>query len=151
MVANWELDFTEGAFDLGHRAAQITSGQVSLDVNPAGQIFSIDGVRNRHHADIGHLRQGHLPAAGRLKVNRQPAKTGQAIAVVGRAPDIDIVGPVVGVNVARFFAGHHIGRRPTNIARFESILVGPDQVHLNFHLGYVYQKLHMLISETLDR
>ena len=104
VIAQRELDFLERLFDIGHDGAEIASFHFGVNVNAPRQAFTIDGVRSRHDAHIGHIRQPHLLAAGR--VDQQVREYRSGCRVFRACSTRSHRRSVAGVKVADFFACH---------------------------------------------
>ena len=64
----------------------------------------------------------HHAAVGR--VDRKLLDRGEAVARLGRAPHLHVVGLAVPEDVADLLAGHEGGRRPPDVARLEPVALG---------------------------
>jgi hypothetical protein len=67
-----------------HHGSQIATLHVGLDVDLARVALTLDGVRCRANADIGHVSQGNVAAA--WSVEQQPADVAHALPNSGNAP-----------------------------------------------------------------
>src|SRR6266581_928359 len=148
MVFERELDRRKALLDIAHYCTEIAPTDVEAHVDATRVVFARYEVWGRQDAHVGHIPQVHRAAVGRA--DEQIADTAQAIARPGRTPHHHIVHFSVPVNVTDFGARYQCGRRPAHIARFESIVLGLGEVHLDLHLWLLDLELRMDISGTVD-
>ena len=107
-----------------------------------------DRVRRRRHPHLGDVAQPYVTTI--RGVDQQFMDVGQALTGLGLAPDDDVVGLAIPVDVAYLFAGHQRGRRAADVTRLEAVLLGRGQVDLDFDLRHIDQELDVLLDDAVD-
>src|SRR6185436_1353158 len=85
------------------------------------------------------------------RVEGQPADVGQAVARLGRAPDVHVVGLAVAEDVTDLFAVHEGGRGSSNVAGLQPVVLGRVEIHPNIDLGHVFLEADVLLGDAGDR
>ena len=112
--------------------ARSPSVDVGLDVDAAGPFVRSMRFGVGLHADVGDVGQADpLPAGG---IDGQVLDAGDAGPGLRRAPDLDVVGPAVPVDVADFLAGHERRGRAPDVTGLQPVLLRRCQVHLDVDL-----------------
>src|SRR3990172_6909427 len=163
MVLARELDLLEGRFDVARHGAERSSLDVGLNLNTTRLVFTLNCVRDRRNANVGHVREAHFVAAWR--VDQKVADVVHTVARTRHAPDVDIVGlsspcppgkrselcfrPAANEDVADLLAGHPDGSRASYVARLDAILLCSGEVWLDLHLRDVNLELYFQFLYTL--
>src|SRR5215212_7377969 len=88
----------------------------------------------RREADVSHLLQRNLLAPGR--VDREFAYLADAVAGLGRAPDVHVVGLAAPEDVADFLACDQCGRLPAHVARRYAVVLRFREIHLDRYVRH---------------
>ena len=74
----------------------------------------------------------------------------EAVAGLGRAPDLHVVGLAVPEDVADLLAGDERGGRAADVARLEPVALGRLEVDRDLDLGHVVLELDVLLDDAVD-
>ena len=108
----------------------------------------VDHVGDGDDADVGDLLEPHVPTAGR--VDEQVLQIGHASQLLGRGPQLHVVGLAGLEEVAGLLARHQPGGRPPDVARLEAVPPGRLEVDLHPDLGDVVLEVHVVLADAGD-
>ena len=134
--------------DVPHDGTQVASRDVGADVGVEGEALAVNDCRRRLHDHLGHIRQAHAAAAGR--VDQELAKIREALAGFGYSPDHHFEDLLLFVQIADFKATEHGGSRPSDIARLQPDPTGRRKVHLDRHMRRLDRVLHAQVGDAVD-
>ena len=98
-----------------------------------GLRLAVDHVRRRRDRDVGHVAERDVPAVG-VSIG-SVRDVVEAVARLGRAPDLHVVGLAVAEDVADLLAGEQGRRRAPDVARLEAVPLGRGEVDLDLRPG----------------
>ncbi len=143
-----EVDRIQGLFHIRCHGAQVAPLHIQGHIDLAGLALAFDHVRHGANAHIGHICQADTFAAG--GVDQQILNVRQAVTRFRDAPHIHIIGLAVEEDIANLFALQQEGCRTADIARFQAILLGLCQIHLNLYLRCLHVELFLQVRDAGD-
>src|SRR5829696_7413776 len=134
-VPMWVLDSRDACLDLLRDGAEILSlRHVGTDIDPVRLVLALHDVRGRRGANVCHLLQANLLAS--RCINGKLAYLAHAVAGLGRAPHVHVVGLAAPEDIADFFARDQRGRLPAHVARRYAVAFSFRKVHLHRYVRH---------------
>jgi hypothetical protein len=109
----------------------------------------LDDIGRGHDANIGHLVQTDPLACGRI--DQHLLDRGEAVAPLGRRPNLHVVGPSTQENVADLLARHQSGRCASHISWLQPITQRLSGFLRHLYVGHVNVDVLLDFVDPLDR